>query len=108
METARDVYIYNAPWRYNDKPVFIGHRHGRYIYYYQSSTKHADKPQAQNQSGWALAEHLGSASPPFRLEIDFNETVNEEQTEHVIARHGHRHKSRSVLGQDSPQSPGSS
>ena len=58
-----DVYVCQTPLRHNQRPVYVGHTAGRYLYYYVPPDPESDTPPP----GWCLSEHLGSGAPRFRL-----------------------------------------
>ena len=60
-----DVYVHHFPLEYNCKPVYTGHFHGNYIYYYVPQTQDRDK----YTEGWCLSHYLGDGNTGFRLPI---------------------------------------
>ena len=62
-DSENDLYVHQPLLAYNGRPVFVGHLHGKYIYYYVSDA--ADKQPLRE--GWCLSTHLGSGAPAFRL-----------------------------------------
>ena len=63
-----DLYLPQPPLRYNDQPVYVGHSHGLYVYYYRPEA--AAKPPGR-AAGWCLSNFLGSGEPDFRLDLAF-------------------------------------
>ena len=61
-----DIYIHQPLLLYNGLPVYVGHTHGQYIYYYQPARGDTQPADA----GWCLSVHLGSGKPKFRLLLD--------------------------------------
>ena len=58
-----DLYVYEPVVRYNGQRVYVGHTHGKYIYYY----KPQPEDKRQYEPGWCLSPHLGTGKPSFRL-----------------------------------------
>ena len=64
-EACNDVYVWQHLLTYNRQPLYVGHTHGKYIYYYQPKSE--DKEQ--RDAGWCLSPQLGSGTPDFRLDF---------------------------------------
>eukprot|EP00667_Euglena_gracilis_P000049 EG_transcript_49 len=65
-DANNDIFIVQPFVTYNDRPLYVGTDHGRYIYFYdpaEDTGKHVHTP------GWCLSSHLGSGSNPLRLPI---------------------------------------
>ena len=71
-----DLYVPQPPLTYNDRPVYVGHAYGHYLYYYEHQQGTApeldDKgaPKAAPAPGWCITDYLGSGAPEYRLSID--------------------------------------
>eukprot|EP00667_Euglena_gracilis_P000047 EG_transcript_47 len=66
LPEANDVYIVQPFLTYNDRPIYVGNDHGRYIYFYDPAE---DGEKAPHNPGWCLSSHLGSGSGPLRLPL---------------------------------------
>ena len=64
-EEDNDVYLYQPLLTYNAHAVYMGHLHGKYIYYYVPHGKAEGNPLYDE--GWCLSPRLGSGAPTFRL-----------------------------------------
>ena len=60
-----DLYIPQPPLTYNAKPVFVGHAHGQYMYYYRPP-----RGERSLKEGWCLSDYLGYGAPSFRLLLE--------------------------------------
>eukprot|EP00668_Euglena_longa_P036862 GGOE01047417.1.p1 GENE.GGOE01047417.1~~GGOE01047417.1.p1 ORF type:complete len:2570 (-),score=549.43 GGOE01047417.1:1047-8666(-) len=66
LPEANDVYILQPFLTYNDRPIYVGNDHGRYIYFYDPAE---DSGKELHDPGWCLSCHLGSGSAPLRLPL---------------------------------------
>ena len=62
-DDENDLYVFQPLLSYNGRAVYIGHLHGKYIYYY--SDEHGEKQEYR--PGWCVSPYLGSGTPHFRL-----------------------------------------
>ena len=58
-----DLYVPQPPLSYCGRPVYVGHTHGHYLYWYRPPSD--DK--APQPEGWCLSDYLGSGAPKYRL-----------------------------------------
>ena len=61
LPEQNDVYVFQPPATYNARPVYVGHRTGQYLYYYEPDEG------APGRAGWCIHENLGSSAPEFRV-----------------------------------------
>eukprot|EP00667_Euglena_gracilis_P021464 EG_transcript_23521 len=62
-----DIYLNQLPLSYNGHPVYVGHRLGRYLFYYEPPA--ANLPGCASYSGWCISRFLGSGRSPIRLHL---------------------------------------
>ena len=55
-----DVYVLQPLLTYNLRPVYVGHAHGHYLYYYEDL-------ELRRRPGWCAGAHLGSGRPEGRV-----------------------------------------
>ena len=58
-----DLYVPQPPLSYCGRPVYVGHTHGHYLYWYQP----LPNDKAPRPAGWCLSDYLGSGAPSHRL-----------------------------------------
>eukprot|EP00667_Euglena_gracilis_P000079 EG_transcript_79 len=66
LQDANDIYIFQPFVTYNDRPIYVGTDHGRYIFYYDPAE---DTGKNIYAPGWCLSSHLGSGSNSLRLPL---------------------------------------
>ena len=74
-----DLYVDQAPLRYNAREVFVGLRFGNYLYFFLPAA--ADP--VRYPAGWCLADYLGNGNTAFRLPLDPAEDPAEDAAEAV-------------------------
>eukprot|EP00667_Euglena_gracilis_P008794 EG_transcript_8917 len=62
-----DVYLNQLPLSYNGHPVYVGHRLGRYLFYYEPVA--SNLPGCTGCAGWCISRFLGSGRSPIRLHL---------------------------------------
>ena len=64
-----DVYLRHPIVKYNGRAVYVGHAHGKYVYYFQPPKERDPGSGPAAPAGWCLASYLGDGSPAFRLPL---------------------------------------
>ena len=61
-----DVYVHQPPLEYNGRPVYVGHKSGAYLYYYEPTPY----TKGQYSPGWCVSDYLGCGAHDLRLPLD--------------------------------------
>jgi hypothetical protein len=66
-----DLYLLQPFVTFNSYPVYVGHTHGKYIYYYDPVL---GSVREQHLPGWCISPHLGCGASDFQPAPPFSAT----------------------------------
>ena len=60
-----DLYVRQDPLSYNGREVYVGHKHGGYLYFF-----YPQPDDTRYGAGWRVSDYLGNGNTAFRLPLD--------------------------------------
>ena len=65
-QDRNDLYVPQPVLQYNDRPVYVGHGAGKYVYLYNAP----EGEKSQHRPGYCLSGYLGDGAPEQRLALE--------------------------------------